>query len=276
MTPTVEWIAAYALPLSALLLVLAVLLGDLAWQRNARWQRDVIIEGRRVMLRPQTGVRLLVVLVLLFVAIAFAIHTSLGELVQFDTSLAKSLHAALTPPTLRAIAQLTHLGGLLWIAPATGIVLLVLLWRRHWQLSTAWSLALLGILPINMGLKACFQRVRPLHDHGLIVAHSWSFPSGHAFGAIVSYGMLAYVLLRLLPLRFHRAVIAAAVALIGAVGLSRALLQVHYFSDVLGGFVSGAAWLVICIGVAEYLHSRPSTHSARGTLRGASSERDLN
>ena len=124
-----------------------------------------------------------------------------------------------------------------------------------WLLAAGWSVALLGILPINGGLKALFRRVRPLHDHGFIVEPGWSFPSGHAFGAMVFYGMLAYVLLRLTP-RFHRAIIAGAVLMIGVIGTSRILLQVHYFSDVLAGYATGGAWLVLCIGTAELLRHR--------------------
>src|SRR3546814_2215562 len=107
-------------------------------------------------------------------------------------------------------------------------------------------------MPINGGIKAVFHRVRPLHGHGFIIERGWSFPSGHAFGAMVFYGMLAYVLLRLLPPRFHRAVIAAAVLLSGVIGISRVLLHVHYFSDVMAGYCAGAAWLVLCLGGAEH------------------------
>jgi membrane-associated phospholipid phosphatase len=45
---------------------------------------------------------------------------------------------------------------------------------------------------------------------------------------------------RELPARCHRRVIAANVLLIGVVGCSRMLLQVHYFSDVVAGYASGA------------------------------------
>jgi membrane-associated phospholipid phosphatase len=31
------------------------------------------------------------------------------------------------------------------------------------------------------------------------------------------------------------------------------LLRVHYFNDVLAGYANGAAWLLLCMGVAEYL-----------------------
>jgi undecaprenyl-diphosphatase len=72
----------------------------------------------------------------------------------------------------------------------------------------------------------------------------------------VFYGMLAYVLLRLLPQRLHRAVIAGAVFLIGAIGISRILLQVHYFSDVMAGYAYGLLWLLLCIGIAERVRPR--------------------
>ena len=65
--------------------------------------------------------------------------------------------------------------------------------------------------------------------------------------------MLAYVLLRLTPHRWHRWIVAGAVAMIGVIGLSRIVLQVHYFSDVIAGYVSGAVWLVGCVVGAEWL-----------------------
>jgi undecaprenyl-diphosphatase len=249
-----EWIAVHALSLWALLLLLALLAGDLAWQHNARWQRHALRRGEpAVVLRRHVGLILALVLALTFIAIASAVDAQqAGRLLGFDTKLAEQLHAQLPTSVLRVIATLTHLGDLLWVAPLSAVMAIVLLLRRHGRLAAAWLVALLGILPINGGLKALFRRVRPLHDHGFIVEPGWSFPSGHAFGAMVFYGMLAYVLLRLTP-RFHRAIIAATVVLIGVIGISRILLQVHYFSDVLAGYAAGAAWLLLCIGAAETL-----------------------
>ena len=259
MNATVEWIAAHALLLWALLLMLALLAGDLAWRHNARWQRRATRLGHApTMLRWRIGVLLWLALALFFAGIALSISgqqtTGLGG---FDASLAAGLRAHLSLPALRMIAAITHLGDTLWVAGAAAVVLLVLLLRRCWQLALAWCVALCGILPINGGLKALFKRMRPLHDHGFLIEPGWSFPSGHAFGAMVFYGMLAYVLLRLSP-RFHRAIIAAAILLTGVIGISRILLQVHYFSDVMAGYAAGAAWLVLCIGAAEHLR-KPAT-----------------
>lgn len=251
MNPLAEWIAANALLAWILSLALGMLAGDLAWQWHARHDAGGF-GHRHFALRRHAG-RLLLAM-LLFALIAFAVGARPpGELPRFDIALARSLHAQLSLPLLRAAAMLTHLGDTLWIAPVATLLLVILLRRRQWRLAAIWAVTLIGIMPIDRGLKALFRRVRPLDDHGFISATGWSFPSGHAFGAMVFYGMLAYVLLRLLPPRLHRAVIAAALGLIGVTGTSRILLQVHYFSDVLAGYASGAAWLVLCIGIAEYL-----------------------
>ena len=106
--------------------------------------------------------------------------------------------------------------------------------------------------------------MRPPHEVGLPVAHGWSFPSGHSSGAVVAYGMLAYVLLRTLPSRWHLPVVLAATALAFAVGCSRIFLEAHYASDVLAAFASGTAWLTACIVGIEIARRRvrPSAYGA--------------
>ena len=257
MTDAVDWIARHALALWALLLVLAAVAGDTMWRIALRRRAVVADAVSRRGWRRRTAALLITALVVLFALLAWAIDSPTpGEVLAFDTALAISLHTHLPLPALHAIAVLTHLGDLAWVALASMVVLLVLLWRRQRQLAAWWTLAVAGIVPLDSGLKWLFRRARPLYDHGLLTEHSFSFPSGHAFGAIVFYGMLAYVLLRLLPARFHRALIAASVSMVCLIGVSRVLLQVHYASDVLGGFASGAVWLVACIAMAEHWHHR--------------------
>jgi len=260
MNELVEWIATHALPIWALLLVAALLVGDLAWQWNRQHGQATLAAGRQpTALRGITALLMLVCLCLLFAAIALALkEEALRWLPSFDETLAEDLRASLQPGVLRLVAAVSHLGDLGSVAVVTVVVLAVLLFQRRLQLATCWTVAMAGVVPINSGLKAVFERPRPLHNHGFIVEHGWSFPSGHAFGAIVFYGMLAYVLLRVLPHRWHRWVIAGAVAMIGVIGLSRIVLQVHYFSDVVAGYISGSAWLVVCIAGAEWWRMRRS------------------
>ncbi len=68
--------------------------------------------------------------------------------------------------------------------------------------------------------------------------------------------MLAFVLLRVLPKAWHLPVVLLATAIAFSVGSSRIFLHVHYPSDVLAGFASGAAWLAVCLVAAAWVHRR--------------------
>ena len=89
-----------------------------------------------------------------------------------------------------------------------------------------------------------------------MLEHGFSFPSGHSSGSVVAYGMLAYLALRLLPIRWHLPGLLATVALAFTVGASRLFLGVHFASDVIAGFASGAAWLAMCITLIERMRWR--------------------
>jgi undecaprenyl-diphosphatase len=148
---------------------------------------------------------------------------------------------------LQAFALLTHLGDVRVLAILGVAVALLLWWRRQRALALGWVLALAGNAVLNPTLKRIFERVRPLHEHGLVSEPGWSFPSGHTSGATVAYGMLAYVMLRTLPRGWHLPAVLAATGLAFTVASSRVFLRVHYVSDVLAGFASGTAWLMVCI-----------------------------
>ena len=188
MNDLAEWIATHALPVWAALLMAALVVGDVAWQWNRRHGRkSVAAGGQPVAVRGVTAALLLLSMGLLFAAIAVALKEEATRwLPAFDQSLAQDLHASMQPGVLRLVAAVSHAGDLGSVAAASVLVLAVLLLRRHVRLATCWAVAMAGIVPINSGLKAMFQRPRPLD--GYMIEHGWSFPSGHAFGAIVFYG----------------------------------------------------------------------------------------
>ena len=69
-----------------------------------------------------------------------------------------------------------------------------------------------------------------------------AFPSGHAMGAVVVWGLLGVVAARRWP-RHRPVLLAAAAALALGGGASRVYLGVHFPTDVLGGWAGGAAIL---------------------------------
>jgi undecaprenyl-diphosphatase len=203
-----------------------------------------------------------------FVAIAGYAFAEVAEALDagnslrtFDQALTDSIRKGTSIDVLRVFAMLTRLGD-----PGTLIVvglvvgLLLALRGRRW-LALGWMLALGGNAVLNPLLKARFARMRPLHDHELVTAAGFSFPSGHSSGSVVVYGMLAYVLLRILPPRWHLIVVVGAAVLAFTVGCSRVFLQVHYASDVAAGFASGFAWLAVCVSSIELLRHY---HRVRG------------
>ena len=106
--------------------------------------------------------------------------------------------------------------------------------------------------------------MRPVHDTTLAEASGFSFPSGHSSASVVAWGMLAYLLLHLVPHRWQLPVLMACAATAFTVGCSRIFLRVHFASDVVAGFASGLAWLAVCIVSVELTRHYRRRASAGG------------
>lgn len=116
------------------------------------------------------------------------------------------------------------------------------------------ALACFGAMLLSTALKHAFDRPRPdLVPHGAMV-YSSSFPSGHSTMAATVYLTLGMVASRFVPRRRVKALfLLVAIAVTGAVGVSRVYLGVHWPSDVLAGWSVGAAWALLCWCAAVWL-----------------------
>jgi undecaprenyl-diphosphatase len=188
--------------------------------------------------------------IVVFMLLASAL-TPGSPLIRFDLAISDALRANLAPRALQVAAALTHLADTATLTALCVVGTLVLVARRQRGLALAWVLAIAGNGILNQSLKELIGRVRPLDPEGGLLVHGLSFPSGHSSGAVVAYGMLAYLALRLLPKAWHLPVLVAVLTLVATVGISRVVLRVHFASDVAAGFASGAAWLALCITCAE-------------------------
>jgi len=100
----------------------------------------------------------------------------------------------------------------------------------------------------NTGIKHVIHRTRPetLFVQNMKIK-SYSFPSGHAFGSIVIYGLLAYLAYTRLPQPWNLWVAVLLSVLILLIGTSRIYLGAHFPSDVLIGWLLGGLCLFIII-----------------------------
>lgn len=173
-------------------------------------------------------------------------------LTLFDLKVLTWTQAHATPTGTRVFTAISALGSLpVMSALAVGMALLLVV-RRRWIPLAGWSAALAGGGLLDGILKIAIRRPRPPTAAALL-QHSWSFPSGHAMGSLIGYGMLAYLLVTLWvhARRAQIAIVAAAAFLIVAIGVSRLYLGVHYFSDVAGGYAAGMLWLSACASGLE-------------------------
>ena len=178
-------------------------------------------------------------------------------LTQFDLRLADLLHRHGTPALIHLAKTVSLLGSPAFVAAMSLLVCVVLLRQHQRVLLIGWIAAIAGGGVLDLALKLAFRRPRPTWEAPYLVAHGWSFPSGHAMGSLVAYGMLAYVLvLHLHSTAARRAVIAGAVVLVLVIGFTRLFLGVHYFSDVIAGYAGGTVWLAVCISGLEVLRRR--------------------
>lgn len=146
----------------------------------------------------------------------------------------------------------THLADRIAQTAVTVLVVVVLFIFRKWRTALWYGLTvLLGADYLNSFVKDIYQRVRPDQIEPLVEIDGYAFPSGHSMGAMIVYGGLLFLTLRLLKRKSARWLLGVLTGvLILVIGLSRIYLAVHYPSDVIGGFSLGFSWL--CLSIALF------------------------
>jgi undecaprenyl-diphosphatase len=167
-----------------------------------------------------------------------------------DHDVAASLNAAVSRHhwAVTVLTQISRFGGRPFLIPLVLLAGLALVVRRRYRLAVYLLVTGVGALLLDPALKVAVGRLRPLVESPVAHAPGNSFPSGHALGSSVAYGALLLVFLPALAGWWRRIAVGVAAFVVLAIGFSRVALGVHYLSDVLAGWLLGAAWL----GVTGY------------------------
>lgn len=165
---------------------------------------------------------------------------------KFFISLVQRLPDSLHP----VMVFITNMGAPLSTFSILIIMMAVTYFKKSKQILIA-EAYLLAALPLAGLLKIITMRSRP---ESIYVENmrfkTYSFPSGHAYGSFLVFGFLAYLAFKYLPAPLSWLTSAVLGLLILAVGVSRVYLGAHFPTDVIGGWLLGAAVLFLVIRYA--------------------------
>jgi undecaprenyl-diphosphatase len=191
-------------------------------------------------------------LILLMVFLVLAAAMISGATLPFDMAFRGAIHKV-SSSDLTALARSFSLVGsaFMWVPMAILVAGALWLMRRRKQ-AIAIALAMLGAILVDNGLKLLFHRARPEVFFGVSPV-TYSFPSGHALFATCFYGALAAILAREIENTLWRGALwSAAILMALSIGWSRIYLGVHFPSDVLAGYLTGASWLAVLNGLGTF------------------------
>ena len=143
---------------------------------------------------------------------------------------------------------------------ATVLIIAAVLISRQFKSWRPLNLAVLALLSLNLVVgvsKLAIGRTKPRLNIDLIHAGGLSYPSGHASNALLSWGMLAYLIYRYTHRDvFHGRMLAIIVATITLAVCAVSLFRsTHWFSDLLGGLFIGGSLLVLIIAIDRFVPS---------------------
>lgn len=197
----------------------------------------------------------------LFVELTESLSTTL--LYNYDHQITDYIISHRSPVLTKYFLIMTHVGDFYGYLTVLIIVFLVsLIVFKSWKYVVQITLVLMLASVSNLILKRFIDRARPDIQH-MVSVETLSYPSGHAMSAMAFYGFLIYLVYKFNINRFIKyGVMFLLVMFILSIGISRIYLGVHFPSDIAGGFIAGAIWVVFCVlifNIIEVFKRDPKT-----------------
>lgn len=187
--------------------------------------------------------------------LALAVSASGRQLSDLDhttRALVESTRLPLLDPAMIGVSVLGESYGLIPLI-ALGVAIL---WRSSRRWAVALPLVMAGTGVLQLVAKWAIDRPRPN-------LAAWGFPSGHVLSVVVLVGLAIHLLASssTVPRSRRRLGYACGAALVLAVAFSRVYLEMHWVSDVAGGFTLGLAYVLSTICLVEALAGRRGARS---------------
>ncbi|MFA5174371.1 MAG: phosphatase PAP2 family protein [Candidatus Pacearchaeota archaeon] len=157
---------------------------------------------------------------------------------QLDNSISKAIPSLWNPFLTGFFSIITYIGNTNTMITLGLILFVILVLRKEYRKGIISSVILIFSAGLGELIKFIIQRQRPLNS--LIQRTDPSFPSLHALGSLIFFSLIIYLFKDKIKNKFLKILfIAVNIILILLIGLSRIYLNVHWFSDVIAGYVLG-------------------------------------
>jgi len=150
--------------------------------------------------------------------------------------------------------------GLRWVTATILIIAAILVGRRF----NSWrplNLSILSLLFLNLFVGAAkigFGRCKAREDFDICMfTGGMAYPSGHTANALVTWGLLAYIIFRYThrePFEGLRLYWLVGVITV-AVCFASLIRNTHWFTDLLGGMLLGGSILVLVVAIDRFIPS---------------------
>ena len=197
--------------------------------------------------------------ILVGVTLAFGILAFLAKNIPyfpFDLTITLLIQNISFPFFKELMLILTALGNIDWGILTVIFIAIVLLSIGKNLQAVFFVISVAGTSAISLLFKALIARPRPSSDLISQLASytkNDSFPSGHVLFFLGCYGFLFYLIFtHLKPSRVRTILLVFVALMLLSIGISRVYVGAHWFSDTLGAYLIGSAWLYCVI----YLFSK--------------------
>ena len=170
-----------------------------------------------------------------------------GGFARWDKAVAQwgATHVGSSSGLIDLLVACTQLGATAVVLTVLTVLGVIESIRRHRPAIAGYLATVgLGVVALNNTIKWLVDRDRPPVPH-LTGSAGSSFPSGHSATSAACWAAVALMLSQHVPVRHRRLLGVAAVAVTVAVAASRALLGVHWLTDVIAGVAIGWGWFFL-------------------------------
>lgn len=187
-----------------------------------------------------------IIALLLFSIITIILLNGLTE--SLDTKIHNLVINLRTPLLTNIMLIITNLCSVIGIIIISIIFLII---YRKKQIFHYIVINLVNSILLSQLFKLIIRRDRPININ-IIEETGFSYPSGHSMVSMAFFGLFAYLIYKNMKNLFLKTIlITLLIIIIILIGFSRIYLGVHYFSDVIGGFLISFAYLMTFINLTK-------------------------